>query len=318
MRSIEEKEGESTENTDDDHKLCGWSGVHSLTFPREKLLCRRHPMAESRVYADLHTHTSCSDGTLPPESLIAEVAGAGLEVVAVTDHDTTAGLSTARRAAETHNVQVVPGVELSVTEQGEEVHLLAYGIDPSHERLQTHLQAFQEARDERAWSIVERLREHGLRLDDGHIEDAFGATHSVGRPHVAALLKEAGHVETVREAFDRYLGRDGPGYVPKPAFPASAAMEVVERAGGISVLAHPGHWMTGERIRRLVNNGLDGVEVIHPTHDASLQGYYERLARGYDLTVTGGSDYHGRALDGELGRIGLSRRQWERCRARLT
>jgi len=276
-------------------------------------------MPPPNAYADLHTHTSYSDGRLSPGELVRRAIEKGISVLAVTDHDTVAGLSEAAAAAEHDDIRAVPGVELSGTEEGEEVHLLAYDIDPSHKELRRHLRAFRDARRERAWAMVDCLRTHGLTLRDDLLKEVFGPTHAVGRPHVAAALVRAGHVETRREAFERYLGRDGPGFVAKPSVPASEILDLVHAAGGLVSLAHPGHWMKSARLRRLVNAGLDGIEVVHPAHDASLRRYYQRLAEGYDLVPTGGSDYHGRAPDedGRFGRLGLSRAQWERCRARF-
>lgn len=276
-------------------------------------------METSSAYADLHTHTRCSDGALAPAALVGRAAERGVHVLAVTDHDTVQGLADAAAAAETQGLVFVPGIELSVTEDGEEIHLLAYGIDPVCPALQEHLRAFRQARRERAWAMVDRLRDHGLVLNDDALAAEIESTHAVGRPHVAAALVRSGHVETPSEAFDRYIGRDGPGYVAKPSVPAAEAIDLIHRAGGVSVLAHPGHWTSGRRIRRLVDKGLDGIEVTHPSHDPSLRRYYTRLAEGYDLLVTGGSDYHGRTDRNEaLGTLGLPQAQWERCRARLT
>lgn len=275
-------------------------------------------MDASTAYADLHTHTQCSDGHCPPAALVEQAAARGVKVLAVTDHDTTAGLDVAARTAQTHDLTLIPGVELSATEDGDEIHVLAYGIDPAHPALQDHLRAFQEARRDRARAMVERLRAHGLSITDDVLATEIESARAVGRPHVAAVLVRAGHVETPQEAFERYIGRDGPGYVPKPSVPAADVLDLIHRAGGIGVLAHPGHWTSGRRVRRLVDKGLDGIEVVHPSHDGSLRRYYVRLAEGYGLVPTGGSDYHGGpGRDDALGTLGLSRDQWERCRAPL-
>lgn len=277
-------------------------------------------MPPADVYADLHTHSNCSDGHLSPRGLVREAAARGLHVLALTDHDTVEGLPAAIDAAAACGIELVPGVELSVTEDGAEVHLLAYGIDPDHEALRSHLSAFREARRERAWAMVERLRAEGVSLDEAVVADAFAGVQALGRPHVAAVLVEAGHVESLREAFDQYLGDGKPGCVDKPAFPAPDALQMIHAAGGVGVLAHPGHWTRSSRIRRLVEAGLDGVEVAHPAHDSSLRGYYERLADGYGLFTTGGSDYHGgpHRTDDALGQLGLTQEEWERCRAHLS
>lgn len=268
------------------------------------------------VYADLHTHSQCSDGHLAPAALVRRAVEQGLSVLALTDHDTVQGLPAAAEAARACDVQLVPGIELSVTEEGEEVHLLAYGIDPEHSGLRAHLNSFREARRERAWAMIDRLRTHGLPLNDAVVADVFDGAEALGRPHVARVLMAADHVDTLREAFDQYLGRKQPGFVEKPEVPADKALQMVHSAGGVGVLAHPGHWMSSRRIRRLVHQGLDGLEVVHPSHDASLRGYYERLAEGHGLFVTGGSDFHGgpHRTDDQMGHLGLTREEWERCR----
>ena len=240
-------------------------------------------------------------------------------MLALTDHDTVQGLSAAAEAAQDVDIRLVPGIELSVTEEGDEVHLLAYGIDPEHDTLRAHLEAFREARRERAWAMVDRLRDCGLSISDAVAVDAFEGSQALGRPHVARILVTAGHVDTPREAFEQYLGREQPGFVEKPDVPAGDALRMVHEAGGAGVLAHPGHWTSSRRIRRLVEQGLDGLEVVHPSHDASLRGYYERLADGHGLFRTGGSDYHGGAHrdDDRMGAIGLTREEWERCRPHI-
>jgi hypothetical protein len=230
-----------------------------------------------------------------------------------------AGLEAAATAAEPLGVRLVPGVELSVTLDERDIHLLAYGVDPDHAGLQRHLAAVQEARRDRAWTIVERLHEHGVDAEDEQLRADIASVRAVGRPHVAAALVRTGHVDTERAAFEQYLGKGKPGDVAKPAFPAADALALIHEADGVGVLAHPGHWTSGVQIRRLVNDGLDGIETKHPSHDASLRGYYERMAQGYDLFTTGGSDYHGRAEDEDtrFGRLGMTRSEWERFRAVL-
>jgi len=275
---------------------------------------------EPTIHADLHTHTDRSDGRLSPARLVQRAAERGIRVLAVTDHDTVDGIEAAVAAAEPHALTVLTGTELSVSLDETELHLLAYGFDSDHERLQAHLGSMQNARRRRAWKMVDRLREQGLEVEDATLREHISTTTAVGRPHVAAALVRCGHVDTLQDAFDRYLGRDGPGFVAKPAFPADEALTVIHDAGGVGVLAHPGHWTSTTQIRRLVAAGLDGIEVYHPSHGASLRGYYRRIARSYDLLVTGGSDYHGHPPEEEspLGEIGLNASRWERFRASLT
>lgn len=276
-------------------------------------------MSQETVYADLHTHTRCSDGMLSPEALVERAAERGVRGISVTDHDTVEGIGAAQAAAEAHGLHFVPGVELSVTMEDREIHLLAYGVDPSDDTLRAHLQEMLEARKERVRHIVERLRAQGVDPRDEALATAMASEGSVGRPHVAAALVRGGHVESVDQAFEEYLGRDRPGFVAKPEVPAENTLSLVHEAGGVGVLAHPGHWTPGACIRRLVEAGLDGIEVVHPAHDASLRKYYERLARGRGLLETGGSDYHGGTPEEEehLGTVGLTQAQWERFRAAM-
>jgi hypothetical protein len=271
------------------------------------------------VFADLHTHTNRSDGTLSPAALVQKAAERDLRVLAVTDHDTVEGVDEATRAAEHRGLVLVPGVELSVTLDGTERHLLAYGFDPGHDGLRAFLDEMQAARRRRAWQMVERLRARGLEVEDEQLRAVIDGPTAAGRPHLAAALVRAGHVSSTGEAFDRYLGREGPGFVAKPEVPAADALAVVHAAGGVGVLAHPGHWTSSADVRALCAAGLDGIELYHRAHGASLRRYYRRLAEGYDLLVTGGSDYHGRteAEEAHLGTIGLNQRRWERFRAAL-
>lgn len=264
-------------------------------------------------YADLHTHTTYSDGQLDPAALLDKAAAAGIRVLAITDHDTVAGWAAAQKAAAGGPVELVPGVELSVTVGDREVHLLGYGFDPAHAGLRAHLAQFADARRERAQQMVDKLNAHGIALSFEAVQEAAGAAQSIGRPHVAMALVAAGHVASHDEAFEQYLHRDGPAYADKPAFPAEDALDLLHAAGGIGVLAHPGHWTSGRTLHLLRRAGLDGIEVWHSSHDAPLAAYYERLGRDVDLALTGGSDYHGhRSGDEErFGAYGLTRIQWK-------
>jgi len=269
------------------------------------------------IHADLHTHTDQSDGQYAPARLVKRAADRQVRVLAVTDHDTVDGVEAAAAAGKNLGVTVLTGVELSVTLDEEELHLLAYAVDPTHEDLVQHLRAMQTARRRRVWEMVDRLRTHGVDVEDPALREDVAETPAAGRPHVAAALVRGGHVQTRQEAFDRYLSAEGPGYVAKPAFPARQALTVVHAAGGVGVLAHPGHWTSSTQIRQLIDAGLDGIEVYHPSHSASLRSYYRRMATGYDLLVTGGSDYHGHKEESSLGEIGLNAPGWERFRDAL-
>lgn len=249
-------------------------------------------------------------------ALLHRAAERGIRVLAITDHDTLAGWDAAQDAAAGSSVDVIPGVELSVTVGEQEVHLLGYGFDPSHAGLRAHLDWFVEARRQRARQMVENLRALGVDVTLEDVQHAASGAEALGRPHVAMALTAAGHVDSYQDAFEQYLAHDGPAFAAKPSVPARDALDLLHDAGGIGVLAHPGHWTSGRLLHQLDRAGLDGIEVWHPSHDASLVAYYERLARDYDLVATGGSDYHGhRPNDDEhFGTQGLTRPAWQRIR----
>jgi len=261
--------------------------------------------------ADLHTHTYYSDGHLSPAELVTEAQRCGLSAIAITDHDCVDGLAEGQRAGAQRGIEVVAGVELSVTAGARRIHLLGYFFDPKYAPLLEHLDAFMEARRARAVQILERL-------DDLHVSVVldFDAHTAVARPHIAEALVEAGYVASIGEAFMRYLGRGKPAYVASPPFPASKAVSLLHEAGGIGVLAHPGNYMASDTIRALVQAGLDGLETVHPSHDDVLTTYYRQLVRNLGLIETGGSDFH-RPGDGEsLGQRSIPYAWLTRARAR--
>jgi predicted metal-dependent phosphoesterase TrpH len=270
--------------------------------------------SSSSVVADLHLHTNCSDGALSPAELVHTVADAGLRAMSITDHDTLAGWEEGRQAADDAGITLVPGVELSVSVDGHEVHLLAYGIDPDHDGLNDHLDAFMQARVERAEAIVDRLQSLGVGVGMDDVRKEAGEAAALGRPHVAAALVSAGASGSIDAAFRDYLGTDAPAYVSKPDVPVAEVLDLVHDAGGIGVLAHPGQWTPTSRIRTLIDRGLDGIEIVHPSHESYLVSYYERMANGRGLLATGGSDYHGTRPgdDDRLGRFGLDAGRWHR------
>lgn len=274
-------------------------------------------MNSDSVYADLHAHTHCSDGVLSPAGLVQRAAGRGVQVLAVTDHDTTAGLDDAREAARDQGIQLVHGVELSVEVDGEAVHLLGYGFDPSHEAMANYLEDFSGRRGERLDQMIRRLAERGIDIQTEEVERHVGASSAPGRPHLARALVDGGHVDSYRAAFEQYIGADQPGYVPAPAQPAREAIQALHTAGGVAVVAHPGQWMSGEVLGVLCDRGLDGIECQCPSHPEYLVDYYRGICRTRDLLITGGSDFHGGAdRDNEaVGAAGLEEAQWERFRA---
>lgn len=248
---------------------------------------------------DLHAHTTTSDGTLTPTQLVRLAVENGLNALAITDHDHVGALDEARKAAHGHDLEIVTGIELSLVEDGVELHLLGYLFDEKNERLVATLDRLRAARQTRAARIVERLSDLGvdITLADVQAEVGEGATtRSIGRPHVARALMTKGHVASVTEAFDRYLGDGRPAAVPKEKLGAADAIALLHDAGGLAVLAHavtiPAE-RREEMVRRLAAHGLDGLEVAHSKHGPVERETLGTLAHSLGLVETGGSDFHG-------------------------
>ena len=250
---------------------------------------------------DLHVHTLFSDGVLTPEAVVAHALERSLAALAITDHDSVEGVERARIAAGS-NLELVPGIEVSSSLDGMELHLLGYYLDPEDEELTRSLARFREERLRRALTMVERLIELGAAVDFDVVLELAGPG-VVGRPHVAEALLRAGHVETVDEAFRRFIGSQGEAFVPRPSFGPEHAIALIHAAGGVSVLAHPGMALPDVLIEELAGAGLRGLEVWHPQHGAVAVRRFRALARRLDLLETGGSDFHGWPRGTELGEL---------------
>jgi len=249
--------------------------------------------SDRSLHADFHTHSTASDGTLTPAELINESALRGLSVVALTDHDTTAGVLAATVAGTELGVSVVPGIELSAETPIGELHILGYGIDHENSMLQTRLGELRRSRFERSGQILERLSHLGISLDPGVIKRSEH-NESTGRPHIARALVDAGVVETVTQAFEEYLAAGRPAFVAKALLPPAEAISLIRDAGGIAVMAHPlsvpdlPSFLTD-----LVDYGLSGLECYYGEYDEDQRRQLASIAREYGLLPTGGSDYHG-------------------------
>jgi predicted metal-dependent phosphoesterase TrpH len=241
---------------------------------------------------DLHMHSTASDGSDAPEAVAALADRNGLRAISLTDHDSLDGLPAATARAEASGIRLIPGVELSVHEQGADVHLLAYGFDPADPELRSSIARYREGRHERARKTLARLKGLGIRISIETVEE-IARGGALGRPHVAEALLQGGFVESFNEAFQRYLGAHAPAYVPKTPVSLEEAAKVVREAGGVTVLAHPGTLNRDHLIPGWARRGLDGIEVWHSKHDAGAIARYRSYAKMHGLLMTGGSDYHG-------------------------
>lgn len=246
---------------------------------------------------DLHTHTAYSDGTTTPEENAALAAEAGLAGIALTDHDTMDGWARMAAACAAHDLLFVPGVELSAELDGSSVHVLGYGMDPADAAFTAECDRLRGERDRRAQVMTERLAAVGLPVTWPMVL-AHAAGAPVGRPHIGAALVEAGVVADLDEAFDRWLGEDGPVHEPKHALHPVGAVALIRDAGGVAVLAHPGTTLglpalADALLDELAAAGLAGLEAEHPAHDPPLTAAWRAAAERRGLVVTGSSDFHG-------------------------
>lgn len=252
------------------------------------------PGARNHMKIDLHAHTIASDGGLAARDLIQAAVRCRLDVIAVTDHDTTASLPEAASEAQTAGIRLVPGIEMSAQVEGTDVHILGYFLDVNAPGLADFLDGLRRSRRERILRVVDALGRAGIPIRPEHVfAEAKG--DSVSRAHVARVLVKRGYARSTHHAFHRFLGKSGAAYVPSAALSPREAIRRIADSRGVSVLAHPGWLQDDGLIPSLVADGLDGIEAYYPdTRDSEVQRYL-RIARHFRLLVTGGSDFHGGA-----------------------
>lgn len=244
------------------------------------------------MFADLHLHTFFSDGTWSPESLAAEAQRHGLAALALTDHDSVEGCPRTARACEAADIHFVSGTELTAEQDGDEIHILGYYLDVNHPGLLAEIGKFQAVRQNRIREMVARLNHLRVPLEADAVF-ALANCRAPGRPHVARALVEAGLCGSLDEAFERFLKKNRPAWVPKFKMSAARAIELVHDAGGVAVMAHPGLNRSDSVIPEIVEAGLDGLECLHAKHSTSTVEHYLQMADRYKLLITGGSDCHG-------------------------
>src|SRR6266446_332967 len=243
-------------------------------------------------FADLHLHTFFSDGTYSPEEMVSKARQKDLSAIALTDHDTVEGCARTAAACKTAGLEFIPGTELTAEHDDHELHILGYFIDTLHPNLLAQIARFQEVRQNRIREIVERLNQQGVPLAT---EAVFKLANcrAPGRPHVARALVQAGLCSSLDQAFERFLKKNRPAWVPKFKMSAGEAIELIHHAQGVAVLAHPGLNRVDELIPGMVEAGLDGIECFHTKHSTATAQHYLGLADRFHLLVTGGSDCHG-------------------------
>lgn len=256
--------------------------------------------------ADLHTHTTYSDGALSPYDLVKKAKSVGLNIISITDHDTVGGLDEAIEIGREFDVEVIPGVELSASLKDMEVHILGYFFDYKNKILLDALAVFRQERLKRAERIVDKLNRMNIPLKmESVLANSSGG--AVGRPHIATALVNEGHAESYKQAFSKFIGDGKPAFEKKTEFSPVETVRLIAEAGGLSFLAHPGRWMEDTLLFELIKSGLDGIEVVHPSHSHEFVDYYRGIVNEYCLLECGGSDFHGgmKGDDNLLGQFGI-------------
>jgi len=266
------------------------------------------------MYADLHLHTTASDGILTPKQVVLNAKEKGFMAIAITDHDTTAGLAEALIAGDKYKIEVIPGIELSTLDGDCEIHLLGYYPNVDNIELQQMLKKMIVARKDRAVKMVKKLNDLGYHLLLDRVKEIAGSEF-IGRPHIALALLEKGYIDNISEAFsDEFIGRGGRAYVERFKLTPSEGIAILLQAQAIPVLAHPGFLSKGpplmeDVIMALVDSGLRGLEVFYSKHTSEQVEYYKKIAEDNNLLITGGSDCHGQ--NGAINSIGSIKLPYE-------
>lgn len=254
--------------------------------------------------ADLHIHTTHSDGAFSARVIVGHARRAGLTTISFTDHDSTGAIDEAIVAGRDCGVAVIPGVELSTSLDGQDVHILGYFIDHTNVGVQAHLTLLRRERLLRAERIVGRLNDLNIPLPFEAVLDQAGHG-SIGRPHIAHAMVELGLTQSYHEAFLKYIGAGRPAYERHAKMTPRDAVVLVATAGGLSFVAHPGASVTDDMLKSLIADGVDGIETVHPCHTPEREAFYAGIAAEYYLLTSGGSDFHGTRKNGPV-RLGIT------------
>ncbi len=272
-------------------------------------------MQECRI--DLHTHTNHSDGALSPTELVNKAHSLGLNIISITDHDSINGLEEAIIVGKDLGIEVIPGVEISTDIDNKEIHILGYFFNIQDQELHKYLNFFREERYHRAKRIIQKLRNFGLNITiDDVIQRAKNS--ALGRPHIASTMAELSLVNNYYEAFEKYLRDNGPAYERKIHVSPQSALKLISDAGGLSFIAHPGN-VNESILLHFIKAGVDGIEVLHPSHNQYQVKFYRGIVHQYCILESGGSDYHGGVKEDEenFGRYCISTSAVEAMRKML-
>ena len=242
--------------------------------------------------ADLHIHTTASDGLLPPDEVVRWAQIKRLSAIAITDHDTVAGIELAESVSDKYKVEVIPGIELNTEYEDEEIHILGYFIDYKQKWFIDKLEEIRSSRLSRAASMIHKLNKMGINIDMEQVK-RIASDGIIGRPHIARAMQEGGYITHMKEAFSNYIGKDGPAYAERYKLSCSEACEMIKSLGGVPVLAHPGLMKDWSKLPKIIDMGVMGIEVFHSKHEDEVVRNAQIVARNRGLLITGGSDCHG-------------------------
>jgi len=268
---------------------------------------------------DLHLHTNYSDGYFSPFEIVKKIQKTGARIISITDHDNIGGIKEAIRTGIKEQIEVIPGVEISGEYENREMHILGYFIDPSSEPLKNLLQEIRDERILRLKKIIEKMNELGSKITYEDVKEDLKPNVSIGRPHIANALVKEGFVKSFFDAFVKYIGDDKIADVKKVRPAYDKVFKIIREAGGLSFVAHPARYFNEEEIKIFKTAGLDGIEVIHPSHSASEVKKYKDIASKFNLLTSGGSDFHGgRKNDaGNMGKYYITEKDVDRMRNAL-
>ncbi len=266
-------------------------------------------------WADLHIHTNKSDSTNTIAEVFANAEREQIDAIAITDHDTIAAMEEAESLASKDGIEFVPGIELSAMLDKKEVHIIGLYIDWKDKDFNNKLAFFQSKRVERAEKIINKLKQQNLDLDFAELFEFTQNINSAGRLHIARLLVQRRYVDSIRDAFDRYLSEDKPAYVEKAKLTVEEGIAMIKAVNGLAILAHPGKLGMDDMIEKWHAAGLDGIEAFHPDHNFEYVEKYTRIAGRFDMLVSGGSDCHGTGKDNtKIGKIKLPYSYFEKIK----
>jgi hypothetical protein len=250
-------------------------------------------------YVDLHLHTTASDGSYTPTELVNKARDLGFSAIAITDHDTVGGIEEGLKVAKELGIELIPGIEMNTDYENTEIHILGYYLDYQNEKFLNILADLKEARYNRIRKIVTKLNNLGLEIDfDEASQLADGG--ALGRPHIAQIMLNKGYVKKWSQAFDQYIAKGAPAYVERKKITPKEAIEIIKKAGGIPVIAHPALMERDDLLENLLEWGIEGIEVYHTEHDRVDSQRYLEYAKDNNLLITGGSDCHGPERKGEI------------------